>query len=124
SATSNANVNDPIIGAGGNFGGEAPDVSVVNNLFAGITRTAVYLNGPTVVNGATVAFNRVDHPTRPATGCGTAGTIAPSGCGHQLFNLWQTNNVAFSNNTVLADAGNLDRVRVFNATAASGASNV
>jgi nitrous oxidase accessory protein NosD len=124
SATSNANVNEPLIGAGGNFGGDAPGISVVNNLFAGITRTAVYFNGPTQMDGGTVAFNRVDHPTRPATGCGTAGTIAPSGCGHQLFNLWQTSNLAFSDNTVVADAGNLDRVRVFNATAAAGASNV
>ena len=124
SATSNANVNDPLIGAGGNFGGDAPGISVLNNLFDGITRTAVYFNGPTVMDGGTVAFNRVDHPTRPATGCGTAGTLAPGGCGHQLFNLWQTSTLAFSDNVVLADAGNKDRVRVFNATAASGASGV
>jgi hypothetical protein len=78
----------------------------------------VYFNGPAAMDGGSVDDNRVTNPTRPATGC--SGAVAPSGCGHQLFNLWKTDNLSFSDNVVLADPGNGDRVRVLNVNSAHG----
>ncbi|HQZ36090.1 MAG TPA: right-handed parallel beta-helix repeat-containing protein, partial [Ilumatobacteraceae bacterium] len=103
--------NSTLIGAGGNFGGEADDISIVNNLFDAITRVAVYFNGPTIMDGATVDNNRVANPTR-AAGCGTPAATATSSCGRQLFNFWQTDHVSFQDNVVFAPAGNGDRMRV------------
>ena len=79
---SNANVQSPVIGAGVNFGGDASGISITNNLFGAIQRMAVYFNGPdaTPMQGATIDDNRVDHPTRPETGCNTA----PDRCARQL----------------------------------------
>ena len=103
--------NVALIGAGGNYGGEADDIAIVNNVFDGITRIAVYFNGPTTMDGATVDHNRVSNPTR-ATGCGTPPATAPLACARQLFNLWQTDHVSFQDNVVFAPAANGDRMRV------------
>lgn len=103
-----------IIGAGGNFGGLANDFAVLNNVFDGITRTAVYTNGPATMTGVTVDDNRVADATR-ADGCGT-GPVAAGNCGRQLFNLWQADDVSFSGNVVFAAAGNGDRTRVVQVT--------
>jgi len=113
-----ADVQMPVIGAGVNFGGAAPGVAIVGNVFDEIQRTAVYFNGPTAMDGGSVDDNRVTNPTRPATGC--AGVVAPSNCGHQLFNLWKTDNLSFSDNVVLANPGNGDRVRVLNVNSGVG----
>ena len=112
SAVDVANVQSPIIGAGVNFGGDAPNVTIVNNLFSSISRTAVYFNGPAQMQGGTVDDNRVQDPTRPDTGC--AGATAPGACGHQLFNLWKTNNLSFQGNVTIAAPGQTDRVRTLN----------
>jgi len=104
--------NATLVGAGGSFGGLAPGISIKNNLFDGISRIAVYFNGPTSMNGGVVKQNRVSSPTR-AAGCGT-GALASSACGHQLFNLWQTDHLFFQDNVVVASPGNGDRVRVLN----------
>ena len=106
--------NTAIIGAGGNYGGDASGLAVRNNIFDAVTRIAVYTNGPTTITGVTVDDNRVSNPTR-ATGCGT-GTLASSGCGHQLFNLWHADDASFSRNVVFAPAGNGDRTRVLSVT--------
>lgn len=103
--------NVALIGAGGNFGGEADDIVIVNNVFDAITRIAVYFNGPTTMDGATVDDNRVSNPTR-AAGCGTPPATASGACGRQLFNLWQTDHVSFQDNVVFAPAANGDRMRV------------
>jgi parallel beta-helix repeat protein len=115
---SSGDVQSPVIGAGVNFGGDAAGATVVDNVFDQIQRTAVYFNGPTAMDGGNVDDNRVTDPTRPATGCD--GAVAPSICGRQLFNLWQTDNLSFSDNVVLADPGNGDRVRVLNVNNAHG----
>ena len=111
--------NTTIIGAGGNFGGVAPRVAVRNNLFDGVSRIAVYFNGPTITTGGIADDNRAQNPTR-AAGCGIGGT-ASSACGHQLFNLWNTDQVSFQRNVVVAPANNGDRVRILNV---DGSTNV
>jgi len=103
--------NTTLIGAGGNYGGEADDFAAVNNVFDGITRIAVYLNGPTTMDGATIDDNRVANPTR-ASGCGTPPATASGSCGRQLFNFWQTDHASFQRNVVFAPAANGDRMRV------------
>ncbi len=101
-----------LIGAGSSYGGDASGVVVTNNVFDHISRTAVYFNGAPTMNGGKVDDNRVSSTTR-ATGCGT-GTVASGSCGHQLFNMWQTDHVSFQRNVILGNAGNGDRVRVLN----------
>ena len=112
--------NVALIGAGGNFGGQADDLTITNNLFDGITRIAVYLNGPGVSDNAVIDDNRVANPTR-ASGCG-ATPVASGVCGHQLFNLWQTDHVSFQRNVVFAPAANGDRVRVLQVSFPNSAS--
>ena len=108
--TSFGYVADTLIGAGANYGGDAAGVVVENTLFDAVTRTAVSFNGPGAMSGGTVDNNRVNNPTR-ASGCG-AGAVANSACGHQLFNLWQTDDLSFQRNVVIDSAGNGDRARV------------
>jgi hypothetical protein len=67
---------------------------------------------------ATVDDNRVAAPGRPASGC--AGSVAPSGCGHALFNLWRTTDLSFAGNVVIGAPGNGDRVRVLNVESSAG----
>lgn len=112
SAVAQANVQSPIIGAGANYGDDAPGVKIINNLFYETSRTVVYFNGPTQMQGGTVDNNRVESPGRPDTGCD--GATAPSNCGHQLFNLWKTDNVSFQWNVTRAESGNRDRMRLLN----------
>ncbi|WP_374689386.1 right-handed parallel beta-helix repeat-containing protein [Promineifilum sp.] len=114
SAVAQANVQTPMIGAGVNFGGDAPGVKILNNLFYQTSRNLVYFNGPAIMQGGTVDDNRVQNPTRPDTGC--VGATAPSSCGHQLFNLWQTNNLSFQDNVVIANPASGDRMRTLNIT--------
>lgn len=111
---------DTLIGAGGNFGGTAPGVAILNNLFDAITRVGVTFNGPTAMDGGTVEDNRVAYPTR-ATGCGV-GPLAISACGRQLFNLWETDHLSFQRNVVVANPANGDRVRVLNVNFPNGPS--
>ena len=98
------------IGAGGNFGGDASGVRIVDNVFAAPSRIAVYFNGPGGMNGATVEDNRVVGTSRTAECVGPA--VAPASCAHTLFNLWQTNDVSFRRNVVVGAAGNGDRANV------------
>ncbi|MBX7252164.1 MAG: right-handed parallel beta-helix repeat-containing protein [Candidatus Promineofilum sp.] len=107
-----ANVQAPIIGAGGNFGGDAPGVKIINNLFYQTNRMVVYFLGPSLMQGGTVDDNRVQDPDRPDTGC--TGATAPSNCGHQLFNLWSTNNLSFQGNVTIAAQASGDRIRTLN----------
>lgn len=110
-----AHVQTPLIGAGVNFGGDAPGIKVINNLFYQTNRNLVTFNGPAMMQGGTIDNNRVENPGRPDTGCVSApNTTPPSACGHQLFNPWRTNNLSFQHNVAFAPAGNRDRVRTIN----------
>ena len=109
-----AHVQSPIIGAGGNFGGDAPGVKVLNNLFFETNRMLVYFNGPVLMQGGTIDDNRAQNPGRPDTGCGTAPAAAPSNCAHQLFNPWSTQNLSFQRNVTIAAPANGDRMRTLN----------
>ncbi|MEO6157161.1 MAG: hypothetical protein ABIQ39_05975, partial [Ilumatobacteraceae bacterium] len=100
----------PIIGAGGNFGGDSSGYKVINNRFDGISRTALNYNGPERANGGAVNDNRVFTPTR-AQGCGN-GPLADTSCGHQLFNPWRTMNLEVQRNVVIGALSNGDGVRV------------
>ncbi len=107
-------VNDTLIGAGTNYGGDAPGVAVRNNVFDGVTRTAVYFNGPTLMSGGSIDDNRVVNPAR-ASGCG-AGATAITGCGFQVFNPWVTDNLSVQRNVFLLNAGDGGRIRGINAS--------
>jgi hypothetical protein len=117
--SSNTTVQEAIIAAGQNFGGDASGVKVINNLFVNTSRVLVQFNGSTNMNGGTIDNNRVENPTRPPTGCNTAPTTAASACGHQLFNPWKTDNVSFQHNVAFATAGNRDRVRTLNVSSST-----
>ena len=104
----------PIIGAGVNFGGDAPGVKIVNNRFVDTSRNLVTFNGPTQMAGGTIDNNRVENPTRAAGICGTPPATASGACGYQLFNPWRTDNLSFQHNVAFAPSGNRDRVRTLN----------
>ena len=115
SAVDLAHVQLPIIGAGANFGGDAPGVMIVNNLFYQTNRNLVTFNGPAMMQGGTIDDNRVENPTRPDTGCASAPNTTPaSACGYQLFNPWRTDDLSFQHNVAFAPSGNRDRVRTIN----------
>lgn len=112
-AASSAGTQVPLIGGGPAFGGAAPDATIVNNIFDSPSRLAVFFNSPTFHSGLIVDDNRVNTPTS-LTGC--AGT-----CSRTLFNLWKTDDVSFSGNTVVAAPGNTHRTRVLNVNSKGGA---
>ncbi|MCW5847147.1 MAG: right-handed parallel beta-helix repeat-containing protein [Anaerolineae bacterium] len=109
-----ANIQNPIIGAGANFGGDAPGVAILNNRFVDTSRVLVTFNGPTQMSGGTIDNNRVENPTRAASICGAPPATASGACGYQLFNPWRTDNLSFQHNVAFAPSGNRDRVRTIN----------